>query len=112
MNGIAIMMLEGFFSKLDDQLYEFIKQKSDIIIELVEKHSFTDLESPEEFGMQIDSYLTETIVKLHVLSDNNESIHTLRTRQHLELVNTVYHSETSSIFSGTMLEYICKKKSH
>ena len=27
MNGIAIMMLEGFFSKLDDQLYEFIKQE-------------------------------------------------------------------------------------
>ena len=27
MNGIAIMMLEGFFSKLDHQLYEFIKQE-------------------------------------------------------------------------------------
>ena len=26
-NGIAIMMLEGFFSKLDDKLYEAIKQK-------------------------------------------------------------------------------------
>ena len=26
-NGIAVMMLEAYFSKLDDQLYEFIKPK-------------------------------------------------------------------------------------
>lgn len=26
-NGIAIMMLEGFFSNLDDRLYEYIKQE-------------------------------------------------------------------------------------
>jgi len=26
-NGIAIMMLEGFFSKLDDKLYELIKEE-------------------------------------------------------------------------------------
>lgn len=30
-NGIAIMMLEGFFSKLDDKLYEAIKQKNAIM---------------------------------------------------------------------------------
>ena len=30
-NGIAIMMLEGFLSKLDDKLYESIKQKNDIM---------------------------------------------------------------------------------
>lgn len=40
--------------------------------ELVEKHSFTGLETPEEFWMQIDSYLAEAYVgspKVYIIGD-------------------------------------------
>lgn len=41
-------------------------------MELVEKHSFTGLETPEEFWMQIDSYLAEAYVgspKVYIIGD-------------------------------------------
>ena len=41
-------------------------------MELVEKHSFTGLETPEEFWMQIDSYLVEAYVgspKVYIIGD-------------------------------------------
>ena len=41
-------------------------------MELVEKHSFTGLEAPEEFWMQIDSYLAEAYVstpKVYIIGD-------------------------------------------
>ncbi len=40
--------------------------------ELIEKHSFTGLETPEEFWMQIDSYLAEAYVgshKVYIIGD-------------------------------------------
>ena len=128
-NGMAIMMLEGYFSKLDEQLKlsrqsvknllhnlptppttlqteiepksvetVYIEVDEDHVslqtgkninmklatvytnkvdvgsnrMELVEKHSFTGLETPEEFWMQIDSYLAEAYVgspKVYIIGD-------------------------------------------